>query len=223
MTVQDAYLNFSLLLNKNNEQKNINIEKYAFVKLYNREIDRFLSDYVELNNSSDNYIFIKDLIVKNYLLKRIEKNTDFVLYENPEDMFIPIHGDFYSEVSSGDCSNVIYNQLKKPNEINIALKNKFNQPSIAWERGLAKISQEGIVVYKKDFEINKSYLSYYKKINKIDIEGYTAVDGNNSTNIDPDTSDYITNMIIDRVVLEVHRNYENPQGMQIAQSRLKPF
>ena len=160
MTVQELYYDFHLLLNKSNEQKSINIEKGNFVRLYNRESQRWLSDFIEKNNNSDNYLTINELIVRDYELTEVSSDEDSSVYSIPTDYFSLIHGDFYSIVEFSDCKGIIYNNVFKPNDLNAAKEDKFTAPSFHWERGLAKISNDEVVVYKNKFSIINTFLSY---------------------------------------------------------------
>lgn len=223
MTSQELYYDFHLLLNKSNEQKSVNIEKGNFVRLYNREAQRWLSDYIEKNNISDNILTINDLIVRDYDLEEVGSNTEQTVYKIPENYFSLIHGDFYSIVDANKCKGIIYNQVAKPNDLNALKDDKFSTPSFHWERGLAKVSDNEIVVFKNNFDIISSFISYYKNISEIDIQGYERLDGKTSEDKNPQESDYICQMILDRVVLEVQRQQENQIGFQVSKERDRQY
>lgn len=223
MTAQELYYDFHLLLNKNNELKDINIEAPNFVRLYNREAERWLADYIERNNSSDNNLILDYFLVPDYILTRTSSTSTQDIYSLPENCFSVIEGDFRSVVVGGGCTGVIYNTVSKSQQVNPLLANKFSAPSLSWERGLAKITNAGIIVYKNGFDITSTIISYYKIPEKIDLEGYTGFDGVLSSNIDPKYSDYIAQQILDKVVTEVQREFENSAGFQLSQQRERSF
>lgn len=223
MTTRELYYDFHLLLNKSNEQKTINIEEGNFVRLYNREALRWLSDFIENNNNSDNILTINELVVRDFELEEIENNLDSKVYNAPSDYFNLIHGDFYSIVEYKNCKSLIYNYVVKPDDTNTSKEDKFTRPSFYWERGLAKVTNNEIVVYKNDFEILRTHISYYKTPREIDIQGYQRLDGKMSTDINPDTSDYACQQILDRVVLEVQREFENQIGFQVSKERERKY
>lgn len=223
MTAQELYYDFHLLLNKNNELKNINIEAANFVRLYNREAERWLADYIKNNNNSDKFLNLDFFIIADFNLERISSTLTEDIYKLPEDCFVIIEGDFRSEVSGQGCTGIVYNHIPKTQDVNSLLANKTTAPSLHWERGLAKLSQEGLIVFKNNFEILKTTVSYYKKVPKIDLEGYTDFSGNLSSNIDPGYSDYISQQILDRVITEVQREFENSVGFQLSQERQRSF
>ena len=219
MSVNEAYYQFSLLLNKNSERKNIEIGKENFVILYNREIQRWLAEFIEKNMNSDNIFTIAELLVHDFELEKISSNNSHTHYKIPDDFFQVLAGNSYSKVTKGQCTGVIYNFFKKPNDFNIQIEDKFLKPSFEWERGLGEIFSHGIVIYTGDFTIQNSYIAYFKVPPKIDMEGYTHIDGSNSTNIDPQISDYLVGQVIDRVVVEVTREFSDQLGFQLAETR----
>lgn len=213
-SVNELYYEFSLLVNKNNQNKNVNIEKHNFVYLYNREALRWLNEYINVNSGSDNTFVISDLLVKDFEVDRIENTESYSVYKIPENLYYLLPAESKSYV--GKC--VLYNYIKKPN-VNIYLEDKFIKPSLAWERGLGELVEKGIIIYKDNFEINKTVISYYREPVKIDMKGYTHFDGTESQDVNPDVSDYISSEIINRVVTEVNREFENQLGFQISKER----
>ena len=213
-SVNELYYEFSLLVNKNNQNKNVNIEKHNFVYLYNREALRWLNEYINVNSGSDNTFVISDLLVKDFEVDRIENTESYSVYKIPENLYYLLPAESKSYV--GKC--ILYNYIKKPN-VNIYLEDKFIKPSLAWERGLGELVEKGIIIYKDNFEINKTVISYYREPIKIDMKGYTHFDGTESQDVNPDVSDYISSEIINRVVTEVNREFENQLGFQISKER----
>lgn len=219
MTSLELYYEFSSLVNKNSERENINISKGNFVKLYNRERLKWLYDYIDKFNSSDNIQSISELFIKDYELSKNAINNNYVSYDVPKDLFSLIHGNNYSIVEKNDCKGIIYNYFRKPNDLNVSLKHKYTRPSFQWERGLGEITEKGIIVYFDDFLISKSYVSYYKEPTKIDIEGYIDVEGEYSKTINPTESQWIVERILDKTVTEVQREFENQIGFQVSKER----
>lgn len=213
MKVKDAYYEFSLLLNKNSERKDINVDKLNYYVLYNRESKRWLAEFIERNNSSDNILTLSELLISNHELVRKQTNELSVDYEVPCNFFKLLTGKSYSLVKSTKCNieGIVYNWFKKPNDWNIQLDDKFTKPSFAWERGLADISQNTITIYKTDFEILSSYISFYEKPVQIDLL-------NPDVELDLKLSSYLIGQINDRIVSEIYREFNNP-GFNMAKSR----
>lgn len=217
-TVNELYYEFLLLLNKNNRNENISIQKENFVYLYNRESLRWLNEYINNNNSSDNVFVIAELLVKDYEGIKVENNKDYIVYETPKDLAFLLPAESKSWVFNDTCSGIIYNYIKKPN-VNLHLEDKFTKPSLAWERGLGELTEKGIVIYKDNFNVSKTVFSYYRTPKQIDMQGYTNINGEESKNVNPDVSSYISSEIINRVVTEINREFESQFGFQASKER----
>lgn len=219
MTVQELYYQFHLLLNKNHQAQNIKVDEGNFVILFNRESKRWLSDFIEKNNNTDNIYIINELKVKNFELEFESEDSNYIVYKIPTNYYSVIYGDSYSVVKKENCQSIIYNYIVKPQDQSTILKSSFYKPSWRWERGLMDISQNKLIVYKGDFDIVNTYISYFTEIPTIDIGGYKTVIGNLSVDKHPTFSDWICEEILDRVVTEVMRQFENPQGFQLSKDR----
>jgi len=219
MSVKELYYQFQLLLNKNNEKQNINIDRGNFVILYNREAVRCLNAYVDKNNSTDDIFNVFEFVVSDKELQKNRTTDNYIEYEVPDDMFNLIAGKSYSVVTQGKCKGIVRNNFKKIGNSNINLEDSFTKPSFDWERGIGELDGTSIKIYKEDFNIEKSYISYYKTPDYIDIEGYKRIDGNDSTNIDPAYSDWFCGVVLDAVVKEVQREYQDQLGFQLSQDR----
>lgn len=219
MLVKEAYYQFSLLLNKNSERKNIEIGKENFVVLFNREIQRWLAEFIEKNMHSDNILSIAELLVHNYELEKIGTKSTHIEYKLPVNFFQILAGNSYSNVTKGNCTGLVYNYFKKPNDFNTQIEDKFLRPSFEWERGLGEVYSQGISIYTGDFFIENSFIAYFKLPPKIDMEGYIHIDGTQSKNQDPELSEYLVGQVIDRVVQEVNREFSDQVGFQLGETR----
>jgi hypothetical protein len=215
MTLNDAYYEFSLLLNKNSERKDIQLDKLNYIVLYNRESLRWVSEFLERNNNSDNIFTLSQLLVNAKKLTKKQTNLDNEEYELPNDFFKLLAGNSYSNVKATKCNEegIVYNYFKKPNNWNIEIEDKFIRPSYAWERGLGEIYQNKIVIYKTDFDILNTFISYYKLPKKLNVKtpDYTE---------ELELDDYTVGQINDRIVTEVYREFNNG-GYQLAATREK--
>lgn len=213
MILRDAHYEFNLLLNKSAERKDINVDIINYAVYYNRESKRWAAEFIERNNSSDNIFTLSELLVSDFELKKKQTSDSKVDYLVPDDFFRILSGRSYSEVTSLECKSkgIIYNWFKKPNNWNIQLEDKFTAPAFEWERGLGDISKDTITVYKTNFNIDKTYISYYKLPVEVDLN-------NVSPDFELELSSYLVGQINDRIVSEVYREFNNP-GFNMAETR----
>lgn len=212
----DLYYDFHLLLNKNVSYQNINISIGNFVRLYNRELTRWLEDYFTKNNSNIRIHDLQSLLKTNQELELLNRQDDVCTFKLPDEFYRFV--DCVSSVERKGCKNSITNYLHKPSDVKTILDNY--PPSFDFEEGLCNISEEKVVVYIGDFKINNTYLSYYLKPTEIDIEGYQKLDGTYSTTINSSLDDQLQQEVLDRVVLEVMRQFENGNGFKLSQDRI---
>lgn len=219
MTSIEAFKRFQLKINKNDTNTDVDINKGEFVLLYNEQKDIWLMEKIEAYESSDDVQELQEVQVKYkpLVLSFNEKSYDaFVL---PEEFFSYISS--YSTCTDGTCSDVIVRHIPiKPRNENMLLESANNEPSLEFEETIVDLSDNKLFVYKKDFDILTTLVSYYRKVGSIDIEGYVKLDGSLSSNINPDISDVYVDEILNRCAKEVMRRYESPDSFQLAQERI---
>lgn len=221
-TAEELYYQFHLLLNKNYSSDNINISRGNFVILYNREAKSWLYNFLTNNKKTDDFLYLNELKEKDVELKQIENKEKYKIYELPKDYSYLIYGDCFSIGKKGNCKDVIYNRLNKPDNQNEYKKHEYSIPKFDWRRGLIDVAGDKLYVYKGDFEIDSTYISYYKNLTEIDLAGSEIELGDlskQSVTINPKESDWILERVLDRVVTEVMRQFENSGGFQLSVNR----
>jgi len=219
MTSEELYYEIHLLVNKNNSQQNINIEKPHFVQLFNREYDKWLYEVLNNKNKDNSINDIQELLITGVELDILENKEDYNVYKLPLNFFN------YSEskvvATKNNCNKKLFVYNIHPKEINVYVQDEFSKPSFEWEETIATVSNNKLFVYKSDFEISKCLLSYYRDTEDIELEGYIKLNGEYSKNIDIDLSDVYKRQILDRVAKEINREFENTQAFQLSQERLQ--
>lgn len=217
MTSEKLYYNLNLILNKNASLKTVSIPKPNFVILYNREALFWLDDYIGKHSSTEDIHNIQGLLKVDAPLVLDKSTSEYYDYILPEDYFQFV--DSKSEASQNKCTRTVYNYFQKPKEIHVNLE--FQKPSFKFEESVCNISDKKLRIYVDEYKINTSYLSYYITPTKIDLEGYIDLDtGNPSQNIDSDLDEYFQFQILDRVALEIQREFENTNAINILQSKI---
>ena len=217
MTSRELYYEFQLILNKNATNANINQEVGNFVWLFNRESRKWLNDFVQKSSATSLALNIQELLEINPKLDIAVEEEGYVMYHLPSN-----YCHFVSSSSRGkreECELLIENFVKRPKALNTELIDLYSSQSFDFEESLCNIVGKKLQVFKRDYNIIDTYLSYYKLVDKIDIEGTQNADGSYSKDVDIDLSDTLAHEIIDRVVLEVLREFENTGAYQLGESR----
>lgn len=219
MTAQEAYKRYSLKINKNDENTNIRVNEGEFVLIFNEQSKSYLKEKLKRDSDNSNVNYLSEFLVSDVplILKKI--NNDSVEFLVPDDYFDTVTS--YSIATKGSCKGrIIYNWNIKPKNKNVFLNNFNTKASFEYEETFTIYTDKTCIVYIDNFEIEQQYLTYYRLPKDIDIIGYKKIDGTFSINIDPDIPDILVNEIINRCVLETISVYENPEGFQLAQTRL---
>ena len=218
MTVQELYYELHLLVNKNNEDVKINIEKLHFVTIFNRELDKWLNESLILNNNSSKITYLQELLIPNEKLELLEDRKEYSSYTLPNNFFSV--ATVYAICKNEICSKNIFAYEINPKEKNVFLQDEFSKPSFEWEESIFTISQNKLFFYKENFKILDCIISYYSNDFKIDIEGYINLQDKPSENINCKLSDFYQREILNRVALEISRQFEDINKFQLSKTRI---
>jgi len=221
VTSQEAYVTFLLLANKLTSNDNINIDIGRFVLLYNKAARVWLEQRVRKTKSNQKIDEIQQLVVEDVPLTIINSTQNHIDFELPKDWFDHIGG--YAICTRDTCTdNLINADQVKNDEKRLILFDDNWRPNFDFEWLPIAIGEGSIQVYFKDFIVDGFYIDYFKYPKNIDIEGYIKADNTTqSTNIDPELDDIYVNEIIDLVVADVSRIYQNNEKMQLDLNRIQ--
>jgi len=219
VTSQEAYTTFLLLANKLNSDDNVNIDIARFVLLYNKQALVWLAQSVRKTKYTQEIDEIQRLVVKDASLVQVGFTTESVKFVFPANCYDFIAG--YALASRGKCQRFINaSQVKNENERLILFDENW-RPDFDFEWLPVTIGDNTIEVFKKDFDVDGFIANYYRFPTAIDIEGYIKTDGTPSSTINPDIDDIYVNEIIDLVVADVSRIYQNPEKLQSDLNRIQ--
>lgn len=218
MTIQEAYKRFLLKINKNDTNTEVSISSAEFVIIFNEQSLVWLKEKIKQKASTDSINDLDQLLVSELELSNFQETKNHVDFDLPEDYFEFVTARAIAEKDNCEKELDIINI--KPKEKNQWLRDDLNNPSFEWEETISIITNNKIEVYKEDFDINGILLSYYKKPNKIDIEGYIHIDKTPSKTIHPDLSDQNVNEIINRCASAVAMDYQNGESFQLQEQRI---
>lgn len=218
MTAIEAYKRFLIKLNKNDTNSNIAVNKGQFVLIFNEQADIWLDRKIDedLRNSEKNEL--ETLLIHEAPLTKVRDTITYSEFELPDDYFD--YENSYSIATRGDCTNrkLLNWDFKARNKSTIDQDENHN-PSFDFEETIVNVSQNSLLVFKTDFEINQQFLTYYRQPKHIDLAGYKKFDGTDSTNIDPELLDIYVSEILNMCVIEVDTNYGNTEQFQIDRTK----
>lgn len=218
MTSREIYKRFLLKINANDSNTGINILPSHFVLEFNDESLKWLSE--EIKNNSDNALIndIKELLIFDeevQIRKQFSDSIDFIL---------PVK--FYKHVSSytlcdKDCckNQKVFNFEKNPIGFHTSLLT-FDRGDFDFEEQPCAFGKDTIKVFFTDYKITKGFVTYYKEPDKIDIKGYTKIDGSISEDSNTDLSDLNIEKVLSRMSVENFRKYQDTESVMIAKDRI---
>lgn len=215
MRIIDCYLRALQKAEENATNGGIKLDKARFVQLFNEEQNRLVLYLLDKRNEDD-IRYLQKLVVysKDISKNRSIDNQISDLFSLPSDYFdfINVSGVF----SRGECSASDFNLWEAKNEnVNELLADEFNKPSYDYRDAFYTIGEEGIRVYKGDFNVDKLFLSYYRYPNPVDISGYIKSDNSSSTDIDPELDDKLVDIILNIVEKQFALNESEYNRYQI--------
>lgn len=215
MRIIDCYLRALQKAEENATNGGIKLDKARFVQLFNEEQNRLVLYLLDKRNEDD-IRYLQKLVVysKDISKNRSIDNQISDLFSLPSDYFdfINVSGVF----SRGECSASDFNLWEAKNEnVNELLADEFNKPSYDYRDAFYTIGEEGIRVYKGDFNVDKLFLSYYRYPNPVDISGYIKSDNSSSTDIDPELDDKLVDIILNMVEKQFALNESEYNRYQI--------
>ena len=86
MTIEETYLQFLELVNKNNTNNNVSVDKPRFVMLYNTEQIKHQQNILNKRNE-DEIRTIQNFLVTNKVLTGKEEKTAYTKFNLPKDYF----------------------------------------------------------------------------------------------------------------------------------------
>jgi hypothetical protein len=216
MEVNKIYQELQDLINKNSSYKGSPITKRQFVDLYNNVSITYIVNLLK-NRNLDDLRYLTSLR-KSKELDKGGCEDKYCIFKLPKDYLSIIN---LSSEFKGDGCLVMSEHLEevRPEEVDIYYNDSNTEPSIDYGESIYTLYNGGIKLFKKNFEINKAVLDYYKTPEKIDIKGYKKSNGSDSVDLTPtDLPQNIILNIISEMALKFVQSVENTTQWQMLNS-----
>jgi len=218
MKVEEVYIRFVDIVNRNMTNNNVNVDKIRFIFLFNSASIKYLSWILEKRNEDD-IRQVAPFLIPDSQLKVSEKLNYFDKFNLPKDYFDFANVSVFA--SSGSCLNqkLLTFEAKSENTEEL-LADENNKPSFEYRETFYFTASDKLVVYKDNFTIDSVSLAYYRYPKKVDIEGYFKEDGVASVSVDPEFSDRAIEKILLIMAKDFTATNGDANGFQINSARL---
>lgn len=218
MKISDAYLQFVNQVNRNATNNNLSVDKPRFIMLFNDIQNRYVEWILEKRNE-DQIRYVSPLLTPHKQLDKVGTKTEYDEFELPSDYFDLSNMHVFA--SNGSCSDVRLKTWEIKNEDYEELFfDENNTPSLKARETFFHTANQKVLVYKKDFTVQKALLSYYRQPVQVDIEGYKRSDGTQSQDVDPELEDKAVGRILVAMNKEFSSISKDPNQYRIDNDRL---
>jgi len=217
-TIQSARLLFLQFVNRNATNNNTNVSLDRFVKMFNNVQNRYVEWVLEKRNE-DAIRDIQLLLQKDVPLVFDKKDVRYTSYGLPDNYFN--FANIYARVKADCCPADDISLFEvKSEDVEELWKDTNNEPSFPWRESFYHFSNNSVILYKKNFEIEKVFLTYYRYPQKVDISGYINENNIQSTDIHPE----FDTKVVERIVLAMSKEFaaitDNTSAYQMDKDRL---
>lgn len=219
MTTETAYLRFLQLVNGNMTNNNISVSKPRFVLLFNSAQIKFV-EYILDKRNDDSLRYVSELLVTDKSLGKVGSTPTHASFKLPVDYFDLSSA--YAEASIKGCRDKIKLFEIKSEDLEEKYSDWGSEPSFQFRESFYFTSSGNFLIFRKDFEVDKAYLTYYRYPKQVDLEGYVHVDKSASTTIDPELSDKAVEKVLKVMAKEFSANSSNPGQYQLDKDLLSP-
>lgn len=218
MTIQEAYIQFLNLVNRNATNNRTSVDKTRFIMLFNDIQNRYVVWNLEKRNE-DSIRNVQALLVKNTPLALIESKDNYSRFTLPENYFEFANLSAKAKTDCCEADDMLLYEVKSE-DVEEKLVDTNHQPSFEYRETFYHLGDNSIVVYKKDFTIEAVKLTYYRYPVQVDIEGIVRPDQTISGNVDPEFDDKVLGIILLAMAKEFAAINSEAAEYQLSKDRL---
>jgi hypothetical protein len=194
MTIEQAYIQFINLVDRNATNNNISVDKIRFVLMFNDIQNRYVEWLLEKRNE-DAVRYIAPLLQTNVQISKVSTYPTYDTFQIPKDYF-----DFANlsvTATKGSCKRQrLYTFEVKSEDVEELMADVDNRPSFEFRETFYYTGDKKINVFKTDFSLDEAFLTYYRYPRQVSMEGTINLDNTNSQNINPEWDDKVTGRIL---------------------------
>lgn len=218
MTIEEAYIKFSVKLNKNLNSNNVTADPARFVLTFNENISKRIIDILENHNNDKGLREIQAFLTTTKLSPENKTDTE-VYFKLPTDYLDYSSGEATAESKECGKARIDVREIKDANYSEKAW-DEFLKPSFDFRETSFVLTNNKVKVFKEGFDVTELTVNYYRYPKQVDIAGYTKIDGTQSTSVNPEGDNRFLDKVISLTVEDFQRNYQDQLGVQLSKDRI---
>lgn len=165
MTASEVKKLFLIKSEENSTNDSISVSNDRFVEIINEAFIKIVEYFYEKKNEDD-FRYIQELLMPDTELEKSNTYLDHQSFKLPEDYFE--FSNIYALGSKGKCTSQKLELFEiKDLDRSIILNDEFNSPSFEYREAPFNFFNNKVRVFKKDFNIDKAVMSYYRYPKKV--------------------------------------------------------
>lgn len=220
MNFEESYQKYLILAEANGTTDKLSTNKGRYAVKYNIAQNKVIEWLIE-SNSTDENRYLQALKEPYEQLSQSGTKIDYTSFIIPESYFDFIDLKVFG--SSGNCSNQLFRsrEVKGANVSNL-LVDVNSQPSFKFRETFYTIFKDEIQVFKKDFEVSSTEMSYYRYPIQVELENPDNPESQ-FKNIQHDFDDKLINRIILATVALHELSSDDPKYQAFKQETIQKF
>lgn len=168
MNFEESYQKYLILAEANGTTDKLSTDKGRFAVTYNISQNKIIEWFIE-NNSTDENRYLQTLKEPYEKLTLLDTETDYTSFSIPKTYFEFI--DLRVFGGKDKCLNQEFRsrEVKGENVSNL-LVDAHSAPSFKFRETFYTIAKDAVQVFKKDFDINSTEMSYYRYPVQVELE-----------------------------------------------------
>lgn len=221
MTIQESYIQFLNLVNRNSTNNNVNVDQARFIMMF-RDVQLRYLDWLLDNRQDDTTREAASFLVYKQPLVVKSNETSHKSFELPSNFFK--FANLHVEALKGQCKSELETIETKIDDLEVVMADDLSRPSFDFRETRYFLSEnDTVTVLKTDFDITKTSLTYYRTPARVDMEGYLDINGNSSVDVHPEWSDDEVNKILLAMSKEFAGINSDTNQYQLSKDRLTNF
>lgn len=220
MNFEESYQKYLILAEANGTTDNLSTNKGRYAVKYNISQNKIIEWFIE-NNSTDENRYLQSIKIPYKALDAGDVKEDYKQFQLPSDYF-----DFISLKVIGSKDKCTGQRIKseemKAEDVDNAFLDTNFEPSFKYRETFYTIAQDAVQVYKKNFNIDSTEISYYRYPKQVELEN----PNNPESQFKEDTLDF-DDKLINRVIfmsVALHElSSDDPKYQAFKQETIQKF